>query len=92
MQTVYKNRSLPSYSATLPAFESKKRSVMLSVAKSTVAAAKADLESQKQQLAAFEENRITQSTSIGQLKARFPHLAKEFEQVIKTHECAKDSM
>jgi hypothetical protein len=92
MQTVYKNRSLPSYSATLPAFESKKRSVMLSVAKSTVAAAKADLESQKQQLAAFEENRITQSTSIGQLKARFPHLAKEIEQEIKTHEWAKDSM
>jgi hypothetical protein len=65
---------------------------MLSVAKSTVAAAKADLENQKLQLSAFEDNRITHETSIGQLKNRFPHLAKEIEAEIKSHEWAKDSM
>ena len=92
LQKAYASKSLPTYNATLPAFEAKKRSVMLSIAKSTVAAAKADLENQKLQLAAFEENRITPETSIGQLKTRFPHIAKEIEGEIKNHEWAKDSM
>ena len=92
LEKLYKSKSIPMFNATLPGFDAKKRDVMLQVVKSTVQAAKADLELQKAQLAVFEDNRITLSTSIGQLKTRFPHIAKEIESEIKDHQWAKDSM
>lgn len=92
LEKVYGGRSIPQYSATLPAFESKKRAAMLAVAKSTVDATKADMDALKSQLASFEEGRITEETSVGELENRFPGIAKEVEDEIKNHEWAKDSM
>ena len=65
--------------------------MLLSVVRSTVGAAKADLESLNAQLSAFEDGRITTSTSVGELRARFPSIAKEIEKEIKEHQWAKDS-
>jgi hypothetical protein len=50
-----------------------------------VTAAKADLVDLNDQLAAFEEVRITRDTSVGQLYQRFPNLAREVEKEIKEH-------
>lgn len=91
LEKTYKSKSLPTYSASLPPFEAKKRAMLLSVVRSTVGAAKADLESLNAQLSAFEDGRITTSTSVGELRSRFPTIAKEIEQEIKGHEWAKDS-
>ena len=92
LEKVYKGRKLPTYTATLPAFEAKKRSMLLSVVKSTVSAAQADLDSLNNQLRAFEDGRITTNTSVGELRTRFPTIAKEIEQEIKEHQWAKDSL
>ena len=92
LEKVYSSRSIPQYSASLPAFESKKRAAMLAVAKSTVEATKSDIDMLKSQLAAFEAGRITEETSVGELENRFPAIAKEIEEEIKNHEWQKDSM
>ena len=92
LEKTYKSKSLPEYSASLPSFEAKKRAALLSVVKSTVAAAKADLDSLNAQLSAFEDGRITTSTSVGELRSRFPTIAKEIETEIKEHQWAKDSL
>jgi len=83
LESAYKKKSLPTYSAMLPAFENKKRAMLLSVVKSTVEAAKTDLEALQAQLSAFEEGRITKDTSVGELRDRFPQIAKEAEEEIK---------
>ena len=92
LEKVYNSRSIPQYSASLPAFEAKKRAAMLAVAKSTVEATKADTEALKAQLATFEEGRITEDTSVAELENGFPALAKEVEDEIKNHDWSKDSM
>ncbi len=92
LEKVYGSRSIPQYSASLPAFEAKKRAAMLAVAKSTVDATKADMEALKSQLSSFEEGRITEETSVAELENRFPAIAKEVEDEIKNHEWSKDSM
>jgi hypothetical protein len=92
LEKVYGSRSIPQYSASLPAFEAKKRAAMLAVAKSTVDATKSDIDMLKSQLAAFEAGRITEETSVGELENRFPAIAKEIEEEIKNHEWQKDSM
>ena len=92
LEKVYKNKSIPQYSATVSAFDTKKRAAMLSVVASTVECTKADLHALKDQLAAFEEGRITMDTSVGELQNRFPVIAKEIETEIKNHEWAKDSL
>ena len=92
LEKTYKAKKLPTYSALLPSFEAKKRAMLLSVVKSTVVAAQADLESLNAQLSAFEDGRITTSTSVGELRSRFPTIAKEIETEIKEHQWAKDSL
>lgn len=92
LEKVYKNKSIPTYSASIPAFDTKKRAAMLSVVQSTVECTKSDLASLKQQLEVFEEGRITMDTSVGELQNRFPTIAKEIETEIKNHEWAKDSL
>ena len=92
LEKVYGDRKLPQYTASLPAFDAKKRAAMLTVVKSTVDATKQDLEVLSQQLASFEAGRITEDTSVGELEDRFPAVAKEIEEEIKNHEWQKDSM
>ena len=92
LETVYANKSIPQYSAKLPAFEAKKRAAMLAVVKSTVDATKADLEGLQASLAAFEAGRITDDTSLHALQNRFPSVATEVETEIKEHQWAKDSL
>jgi hypothetical protein len=89
IEAMYKNTSLPTYTATLPAFEVKKRSVMLDVVQSTVEAAKADLEALNGQIAAFEQGRMTTETSTEELKKRFPAMGSEIEAEIKAHNWMK---
>ena len=92
LEKVYNDRKLPQYTATLPAFEAKKRAAMLSVVRSTVDATKQDLEVLSKQLESFEAGRITEDTSVGELEDRFPAVAAEIETEIKNHEWQKDSM
>ena len=92
LQKVYDSRSIPKYSASIPAFEVKKRSAMMAVVKSTVEATKADLANLHAQLAQFEAGRITEDTSVGELEQRFPEIATEIEEEIKNHKWAKDSL
>jgi hypothetical protein len=92
LEAVYKKKSIPQYTATLPAFEAKKRAAMLAVVKSTVEATKADLSLLNLQLADFEAGRITEETSVGELKDRFPGIAKEIEAEVKSHDWHKDAM
>jgi len=92
LEKAYKGKSLPQFTAALPAFEAKKRALLLSVVKSTVAAAQADLDGLNGQLKAFEDGRITTDTSVGELRSRFPTIAKEIEKEIKEHQWAKDTL
>ena len=92
LEQAYKSRSIPQYTASLPAFEAKKRAAMLAVVKSTVEATKLDLDNLNSQLAAFEEGRITDDTSLRMLEDRFPAVAAEVEAEIKDHQWAKDSL
>lgn len=92
LEKVYKGKKLPQYSAALPPFEAKKRAMLVSVVKSTVSAAQADLDNLNGQLKAFEDGRITPGTSVGELRSRFPTIAKEIEKEIKEHQWAKDSL
>lgn len=62
---------------------------MLDVAKSTVAAAKGDLESLEAQISSFEKFRINKDTTVGDLQIRFPSIAKEAEAEIKHHKWAE---
>lgn len=89
LEKIYKNMDIPQYTASLPAFEATKRASMLEVVKSTVNAAKADLELLHADIAKFEDGRITSQTSIAELEQRFPALAKEIESEIKGHEWSK---
>lgn len=91
LENAYKNRSLPTYTATLPDFEAKKRTEMLNVAKSVVASTKIELQELSKQLDAFEQVKITKETSIGDLRNRFPAIAKEIEAEVNTHQWGKDS-
>ena len=92
LEKVYGSKSIPKYSASLPAFEAKKRAAMMAVVKSTVEATKIDLENLNGQLAAFEEGRITDDTSLNMLENRFPAIATEVESEIKEHQWIKDSL
>ena len=89
LEKVYKNIKLPQYTASLPAFEATKRASVLEVVKSTVDAAKADLELLNAEVAAFEEKRITEETTIDHLSERFPDMAREVEAEIKEHQWYK---
>ncbi|KAJ1434736.1 hypothetical protein B484DRAFT_446412 [Ochromonadaceae sp. CCMP2298] len=89
LEAAYKGKELPIYTATLPAFEAKRRAMMASVAKSVVDLAKQDLEQLQGQLDDFEKIRISKDTSMKELSDRFPQFAKEVEQEIKNHEWAK---
>ena len=89
LEKIYKSTELPTYTADLPAFEAKKRAAMMDVVKSTVSAAKEDLALLNQQLAAFEDSRMSEETTIGDLKQRFPTIAKEVESEIKDHHWLK---
>ena len=76
---------LPTYTATIPAFESQKRAAMMDTVKATVAAASSDLTEIQKSLDEFEKLRVTKDTSYAELEARFPHLAKEVETEVKEH-------
>ncbi len=91
LENAYKNKSIPQYTASLPAFEAKKRAALLNVVKSTVEATKLDLVSLEAQLAAFEKGRITEDSSMGEVSQRFPSIAREIEEEIREHKWAKDS-
>jgi len=64
---------------------------MLNVAKSVVAATKLELQEISTQLDAFEQVKITKETSIGDLRNRFPKIAKEIEAEVNAHQWGKDS-
>mmetsp|Transcript_45810 Transcript_45810/g.97734 ORF Transcript_45810/g.97734 Transcript_45810/m.97734 type:complete len:159 (-) Transcript_45810:89-565(-) len=89
LEGAYKNKKLPAYHATLPAFEVKKRAMMASVAKNVVDLAKLDIQELGVQLESFESSRISKTTSVNEMHQRFPHFAKEVEEEIKNHEWAK---
>ncbi len=89
LESAYNKKSLPTYTASLPAFEAKKREAIIGVVDQIVNAAKADLADLHIQLEEAEKNSISQSTSYGDLSARFPHFAREVEQEIKNHEWSK---
>jgi hypothetical protein len=61
----------------------------LAVAGKIVAAAEADLQVLSERLADFESTRITKETSVEELYARFPNMAREVEQEIKEHKWAQ---
>ena len=82
---MYKSTKLPSYTASVPAFETAKRAAMLETVKSTVAAAEADLKNISASLDEFEKQRTSKDTSVGDLERRFPTFAKETETEIKEH-------
>ena len=57
----------------------------MTILKSTVAAAEADLKLINQKIQEFEQARINKDTSAGELQDRFPQIAREIEQEIKDH-------
>lgn len=58
----------------------------LDVAKSIGASAAADLELLKTQIENFDKFRINKDTSVGDMRIRFPEMAKEAESEIKNHQ------
>ena len=56
-----------------------------------MAAANADLANMKKQMELFEVVRIKGDTSLGELRDRFPHVAREIETEIDQHSWLKDS-
>mmetsp|Transcript_29097 Transcript_29097/g.29441 ORF Transcript_29097/g.29441 Transcript_29097/m.29441 type:complete len:160 (+) Transcript_29097:126-605(+) len=89
LEESYKSMSVPAYSATVPAFESKKRALIFSVVKSTVTAAEADLAALKEQLNTFESSRFNEESTVADAMKKFPHLAEEIEKEITNHEWLK---
>lgn len=89
LEKTYANKKLPTYHATLPAFEASKRAAVLGVVRNIVDAAKEDLNVLNAQLDEFEKNRISRDTTYGELRSRFPQFAKEIEAEIKNHEWGK---
>ena len=89
LEKVYSSTKLPEFTASLPSFEAQKRAAMMEVVTSTVAAAKADLELLRADIAKFESSRMTIDTSTEDLKQRFPAIAKEVETEIKDHQWFK---
>ena len=89
LEAAYAKKTLPTYTAALPAFEAKKRELTLGVVDKIVDSAKADLAELQVQLETSQHNSISEGTSFGDLAARFPHFAREVEQEIKNHEWSK---
>lgn len=85
LEAAYQKRSLPTYDATLPAFESKKREMMVSVAARIANAAKQDIVDLQKQLENLETTKITKETTYAELCDRFPEIAREIEQEINLH-------
>ena len=92
LEDLYKKKKLPTFSATLPAFEAKKRALMLQTAADLVNATKADLKDLYVQLENFEKERFTKHTTVGQTMQRFPKIAKEVEQELKEHKYLVDAV
>lgn len=92
LEKIYKSTALPKYTAELPTLEAKRRASLLEVAKSVVGNVNKDLDALNKQLDSFETSRITRDTSVGEMKTRFPHIAKEVEAEIKNHQWLKDSV
>jgi len=86
LESAYQKKSLPVFHAELPAFESKKRQLSMSVVKDIVASTKTDLELLNGQLEEFESIRITRATTSKDLAKRFPEIAREIEEEINTHQ------
>jgi hypothetical protein len=86
LEKAYQQRQLPSFHATLPAFEAQKRQAAVAVVDRIVAAAKDDLVSLTKQLEEFESTKITRETTFADVSDRFPDIAREVEKEIKNHE------
>jgi len=60
----------------------------LDVAKSIGSEAKSDLASLEQQIQSFEKFKFNKDTTVGDLEARFPAVAKEVEAELKANKWA----
>lgn len=89
LEQAYKNKKLPTYYATLPAFEASKRAAVLSVVRDIVSAAKEDIELLNTQLEEFEKSKISKDTTYGELQSKFPSFAKEVEAEISARDWNK---
>lgn len=89
LQKVDKNKSLPTYHASLPSVEVKKREMMASVIEKISELARADIEESKAQLEELEKVRITPETTVDDLNARFPQFGRDIEKEIDTVQWSK---
>ncbi len=89
LEKVYKSKTLPTYTATVPAFEVNKRQQLLVAVKQVVEAAKADIEKLNAQLDEFEKTKITKDTTYAELSERYPQIAKEIEVEVHNHQWSK---
>jgi hypothetical protein len=89
LESTFKNKNIPTYYATLPAFEASKRTAVLSVVRDIVTAAKEDLELLTKQVEDFEKNKISADTTYGDLRTKFPAYAKEVETEIDIRDWTK---
>ena len=62
----------------------------MAILKSTVEAAKSDLELLNEEVSRFEASRIKEDTSVGEVQDRFPAAAKSVEKEIQKHEWFKE--
>jgi hypothetical protein len=86
LEKIYANKKLPSFHATLPAYEAQQREAVLATVDNIVNATKQDIAVLNAQLAESANLQITRETTFAELSARFPQFAREVEKEIKNHE------
>lgn len=91
LEKVYSTTKLPQYNATLSSLETQRRAALMEMVKSTVDAARDELNQLNNQLVAAQGNQFTRETSVKQTFERFPVIGKEIEEEVKKHEWLKDT-
>lgn len=86
LEKTYKNQKLPTYHATLPAFEIQKRQATLAVVQDVVDSLKNDMEEIQTQIEALKYTKISKDTTYEELADRFPEIAREIEHEISIHQ------
>lgn len=88
LEKIYKARQLPNHFAAISDFHVKKREVTASVLARIVEARKLDIAELNAQVVELENFKIDDETSAGDIRNRFPEMAREVELQIKNHEWA----
>jgi hypothetical protein len=86
IEPMLKNVKIPQYTAVLPDFEKNQRAELMSILDTATEAARVELNDLYKQRDDFEANvRVTQYTTMADIRRRFPDIARSNEDEINQH-------